>query len=126
MEFKVDCSNCGHSHRVHDDNPSEHSRCHNCDSATLDFTVVVEETVTITDALDSRIQERDPNLSKTQAKKTWVDIKSGSDWWRDGGKFVYRYQEVNRKTDRYRKLVIDLETGKVVKDCDEPLSEYRK
>ena len=125
MNFKMDCPDCGHNHCVHDGKQSGYARCPSCDSATRHFIGVVEEQIEIDVALDSRIQERDPNLSKTQAKKTRVDIKSGEDWWRDGGKFVYRYQEVNRKTDRYRKFVKDLETGEVLKDCDEPLSEHR-
>ena len=126
MEFKVDCSNCGNNHWVHSGDLSEYSRCPKCNSTTLHFTVVVEEQIEITSVLDSRRQVRDPNLSKTQAKKKGVDIKEGYDWWRDGSRFVYRYQEVNHQTGRYRKFVIDHETGEVLRDCDEPLSEHKK
>jgi hypothetical protein len=110
---------------MRDRNSSQHSPCPNCDSTTLHFTVVVEEQIKIADALDSQRRVRDLNLSKTQAKRRGIDIKSGYGWWRAGGKFVYRYQEVNHKTDRYREFVIDRETGEVLRDCDEPLAEHR-
>ena len=126
MEFKVDCPDCGNGYCVHDGRQSGYARCPNCDSTTRHFIGVVEEQIEITCVLDSRRQVRDPNLSKTQAKRRGVDIKSGYDWWRNGGKFVYRYQEVNHETGRYRKLVIDPETGEVIRHCDEPLSEHRK
>ena len=75
---------------------------------------------------DSAFRSRDPNLSRTQAKRTGIDVKDGMDWWHDGGKYVYRYQEVNRLDNRYLKVVIDPESGMVLRYCDEPLTEHRR
>ena len=124
MDFKVECSGCRHSYWVHDGNPSEHCRCPNCHSTGLHLTVVVDEAIVV--ASDFRLQARDPSMSKTQGKRTGVDIKSGSDWWRDGGKFVFRYQEVNHNTNRYLKVVVDPEGGEVLRFCGEPLTEHRR
>ena len=125
MEFKIDCPDCGDSHCVHDGKQSGYARCPNCKATTRHFIGVVEEQVEITSVLDSRRQVRDPNLSKTQAKRRGVDIKEGYDWGRNSRKFNYRYQEVNHRTGRYRKFVVDVETGEALKDCDEPLTEHK-
>ena len=124
MEFKIDCPDCGHSHCVHDVKRPGYARCPNCDSTTHHFIGVVEETILIGPSYDVRV--RDPNLSKTQGRKRGIDIRSGASWCHDRDKFVELYRKVDRKTDRYRELVIDRETGEVLHHCDQPLSEHRK
>ena len=124
MKFKVDCNSCAYAHLVCYGDPSEYRECPNCGSASLHPTYYFVDTVQVVD--DSRFRSRDRNLSKTQAKRTGIDIKDGMDWWRDGGKYVYRYQEVNRGDDRYVKVVVDLESGIVLRDCHEPLSGHKK
>ena len=127
MEFKADCSDCGHSLCEHDGKQSGFARCPSCHATTRHFIGVAEEQIEITPALDSRRETRTPDQSRRQARKgaEYIEILSGDDWWRDGGKFNYRYREVNKKIDRYREIVMDLETGEVLRHCDEPLSEHR-
>ena len=124
MEFRIDCKNCEYGRLVCEGDPSEHCECPDCGSASLHMTYYFVETVRVAD--DSKFRSYDPNLSKTQAKRTRIDIKDGMDWWRDGGKYVYRYQEVNRRNDQYLEVVVDLQSGIVLRDCDEPLSEHKR
>ena len=97
--------------------------CSRCDSD--DTLVVLEVHETLGIVQDQRLTFDSSGPSRTQAKKTGVDYKFGLDWWHDGGKFVYRYQEVNRRDNRYVKFVLDRETGKVLRYCNEPLDEHR-
>ena len=121
MNFKMDCPDCGYNHCVHDGKRSGYARCTNCNSATRHFIGVVEETVLIGSSYEMRVH--DPNLSRGNRPR--LEIKSGEDWWRDGAKFVDVYRMIDRENDRYREFIRDPETGEVLRDCDEPLSEHR-
>ena len=123
MKFRADCDSCEYGHLVRDGDPSEYRECPNCGSTSMHRTYYFVETVQVVD--DTRFQSRDPNLSKTQGKRTGIDIKNGMDWWHDGGKYVYRYQEVNHRDGRYLKVVVDRESGIVLRYCDELLSEHK-
>ena len=123
MKFTIHCGACEYGYSVMSGRPSEHRECPNCSSAFLHVTAVVEEVIQV--APDLEVRGRDPNLSKTQAKKSGVDIKSGQDWCRDLGRFVYRYREINRPKDRYIEFVHDRETGKVLRWCNERLTDHQ-
>lgn len=57
--------------------------------------------------------------------KPYLQRKTGEDFCRDQQKWVERQLVADRETDRYKEIVIDPETGKVIHHCEEPLSQHR-
>jgi hypothetical protein len=58
-------------------------------------------------------------------KKPFLHEKTGDSYWEKGKKWIRRVQTIDRRGNRYRKLVEDPETGAVVRDVDEPLTDHR-
>jgi len=49
----------------------------------------------------------------------------GDDLHKSTGKWNWLSWVIDRVNDRYRKLIIDGETGEIIRDDDKPLSEHR-
>ena len=60
-----------------------------------------------------------PDKSKFEYRETW-----GKDWSDDLGRFVSKHQLIDRKGNAYIELVVDDETGEILKWCSEPLSDH--
>jgi hypothetical protein len=57
-------------------------------------------------------------------KKPRLEIKQSDSLTRSTGRWATLMQRVDRGNDRYDKTVVDQETGEVLRDCHEPLSEH--
>ncbi len=53
------------------------------------------------------------------------ETKIGSVWSGERGRMVKWYRDINREANRYRERIVDPETGEVLRDVDEPLSDHR-
>jgi len=53
-----------------------------------------------------------------------LEFFSGDDLWRKFNRWMHKFQSVDRRNNRYRKQVIDKETGAVIRDVDEPLTTH--
>jgi hypothetical protein len=58
-------------------------------------------------------------------KPAAVEFKSGDSLHHDSGRWMKLDQVIDRANNRYRKRVVDPETGQIVRDVDEPLDEHR-
>ncbi len=58
-------------------------------------------------------------------KVATVEFKSGDSLHRDSGRWMKLEQTVDREANRYRKVVIDPDTGRVLRSVDKPLDEHR-
>jgi hypothetical protein len=56
--------------------------------------------------------------------KPFLEQKQGDSFSTSRGKWMHLLQIVDRRNNRYRKLVTDPETGEVPRDVDKPLSEH--
>ena len=56
--------------------------------------------------------------------KPFKELKQGDSYSTSRGRWMSLLQIVDRRNNRYRKLVTDPETGDVLRDVDEPLSEH--
>lgn len=81
-------------------------------------------------ALSGNIQPRrrlkaigyDPTLpSKTKQKKNRIEVKAGDDWSYDRKKWVHKERVIDKRNDHYRECITDPDTGKVIRNVDEPL-----
>ncbi len=57
--------------------------------------------------------------------KPFVRGKVEMSWYRRGMRWVQRAMHVDREANRYTEKVTDPDTGAVIHECDEPLSEHR-
>ena len=70
-------------------------------------------------------EANDANLpSRKKQKKTRIEGKAGSEWSTRLQKMVHKERLIDRKGDKYKELVKDLETGEVIYETDEPLSKH--
>lgn len=57
-------------------------------------------------------------------KKPIWEAKVGADVHRKTGRWSHVEQHIDRLNNRYRKIVVDEDTGEVLRDVDEPLSVH--
>jgi hypothetical protein len=98
MELRKPCTNCGSLNRM----------------AKLE---IVSET---TPHGDLGLKARTPG-----EKKPFLEQKTGASYWRKMGKWMRRVQIIDRRGNRYVKRVEDPDTGEVVRNVDEPLTDHR-
>ena len=119
----VSCSNCGEQLPLEIAYSHDKPPCGNCGSTASHVTVTIEDTIALHDSLEW--EGNDSNLpSRKKQKKTRVEGKTGSEWSAHLQKMVHKERLIDRKSDRYQELVKDLETGEVIHEIDEPLSEH--
>ena len=76
---------------------------------------------------DSGTGHEDLGIKKKRAgtKKPFEEIKSGDSLEHRTGKWRDRIQKVDRDQDWYDKVVTDKESGEIIHECHEPLSEHQ-
>jgi len=108
------------------DLPSEWARtveepCPKCGSTGLDISVEIVENISLHECLKGRV--KDSNRKSKENPR--VKFQVGDSYWRDRKKWVKRNILVDRDRDLYEEVVIDPETGTIVHECKEPLSQHR-
>lgn len=58
-------------------------------------------------------------------RKPFLESKQGDSYSTKRGRFMTLLQIVDRRNNRYRKLVADPETGEVIRDVDERLTDHK-
>ena len=69
-----------------------------------------------------RVKLKRPSLPS--AKKLRADTYSGVEPSHKYGKLVRVHRTIDKDIDRYIEKVIDMQTGEILHECDEPLSEH--
>ena len=64
-------------------------------------------------------QRRIPDKSKFDYREIW-----GKDWSETLGRFVSKHQIIDRKGDRYFEIVVDDESGEILRSCEESLRDH--
>ena len=54
-----------------------------------------------------------------------VEAMSGDDMRQLDGKCLHKERIIDRKNNKYVELLVDKETGKILKKCEEPLSQHK-
>ena len=98
--------------------PPKGLRCRRCGSDKLTVLITVEDEGEAHEQLDLAV--RSGGGGKPVRK-----VRSGDSYSHDRQKWVELHRDVNRLEDRYHEIVRDLETGEVLHECEEPLSEHQ-
>jgi uncharacterized FlaG/YvyC family protein len=81
----------------------------------------VEDTLAIKEQLGVKV--KDPRF--TGSRKIKIEQIVGDDLHRNSGKWYKKVRIIDRENDRYYEEIVDPDTGNVIRQCDEPLSEHR-
>jgi hypothetical protein len=95
--------------------------CPKCGSMTRKFSVALAGTLAATAGL--RAKGIDP--VKSGRNRVFAELRDEPSIQRSTGRRVRHQRAIDRRADRYREVVTDVESGAVLHSCDEPLSEHR-
>ena len=120
MSTTINCSNCGASSPAVD--PVIVRKCSQCGSDAVNVcqSLEINETFTARDSIGGMV--KDP--SRPSDQKVRQRFKGGDDFWCKASRWVHRVLSIDRDRNRYFERVTDPETGEVIHECDEPLTEH--
>lgn len=113
------CSKCGRD-RTNDQGATDlpHTECPDCGSTELTYRLKV-------DAMINTHASMGAKLRRIGKARPILEIKQGASYNKDNDKWLQVEQIVNRQDDRYKKKIIDPQTGAVLRDDDGKLSEHQ-
>lgn len=112
---------CNESEAVLDENSNcavaERIPCPNCGSLSRKYHVKIEDKIVFRDGIG--MKARHPN-----SRRPFLESYQGPDRSRKTGKLMHKQRVIDRENDRYLEKVKDYDTGKVIHQCEEPLSQH--
>lgn len=116
---KVTCGNC----RATLDEPSNlvpslREPCPECGSRSRCFEVLLESELLVRGKLGAKAWRGG------ERRKPFLETIKGNDLFIKLGKWVKLERIIDRENDRYKEIVTDPETGKIIHQCEEPLSQH--
>ena len=96
--------------------------CPNCGSKARHFEIEVNATSTSRAGLRGKART---GQAGQPGGKPWLTTMSEPSWSYDRKKWVHREKTEDRKIDRYTEKVTDPDTGEVIHQADESLSDHR-
>lgn len=115
----VACGNCGRAlDETPDNDPAQRVACPTCGSLSRHISVELEGSLTLHGSIGV-------NLKRGGKGKAVLKLKSGDDFTVSTGRWAKLDRIVDREADRYYELVVDTETGEVLRYVDEPLSAHQ-
>jgi hypothetical protein len=75
--------------------------------------------------MHSSLTAKGKHAGATGRRKWFVETFSGADWSHRLQRFVRKQRTLDRDNDRYVEKVVDPETGEVLRDVEEPLSDHQ-
>jgi Zn finger protein HypA/HybF involved in hydrogenase expression len=114
----VACKNCGAELNESASAPVEDRQpCPECGSLGRHVSLTLEGKVALRSSLGLKAKSGGRG-------KPFMELKQGDNFSTSHGRWMRLLQIVDRRNNRYRKLVTDPETGAVVRDVDERLTEH--
>ena len=115
----VRCGNCGIELKGSPNTlPDDRRDCPSCGSMLRHFSVSISETITVQSTLALKGRH-------ATGGRPFIEQKVGDDLQRKSGRWMRLERVIDRAKNWYREVVTDRETGKIVRQCDEPLSDHQ-
>ena len=96
---------------------SERKPCPTCGSLARTFNESIQDKLTIREKLG--LKHKRPGY-----KKPIYESVTGDDLHRATGKWNKLTREIDRENNLYKELIINPDTGDVIRDCQAPLTEH--
>ncbi len=94
--------------------------CPRCGSTVRSYSVTLTDPIELHDGHRAKAK----NTTLRSDKKLRLDTYSGVEKSHKYGKFVRVHRAVDKDKDWYSEKVIDLKTGEILYECEEPLSKH--
>ena len=112
------CSACGIAIGEPSSTPvAERSPCPSCGATARTFSAHAEDSITLREKV--ALKHKRPGF-----KKPIYESVSGEDLYRATGQWHQLTREIDRENNRYRELIENPQTGQVVREVDEPLTDH--
>ena len=122
MTVEITCKGCGHKFDEKMEN-AEQAPCPHCPSTARNVSVAITEEVAFTVYDSMRAKNRRKDLPSKDKLRT--DIIAGFELHRKTGKWYKKDRVIDRDNDYYLERIVDPETGEVIRECEEKLSEHQ-
>lgn len=109
--MKRQCRDCGYEF-IEPESP----QCPKCGSRNL--LICDTDSVKFHERIRLRVSHKDQ-------RRHYRELIRGEELYEKEGKWVDKYRLIDKETDEYHELVTDPETGRVIHECKEPLTEHR-
>lgn len=96
--------------------------CPYCGSIEKTVKICVHEKVTLN--LKKRIRGKVKNDSYRSKDKLRREFIRGDELHKKSGKWNKKVREIDKDNDLYKEVIVDPETGEIIHECEEPLSEH--
>jgi hypothetical protein len=117
---RVRCGGCGELLDERTDVPvSDRTPCPCCGSRDRRTEVDVEASIPLRSSLTAKGRRSD-------ARRPFLEQLSGADFSHRLGRWMDKFRRIDRDHDKYDEVVTDPETGDVVHETHERLSEHRR
>lgn len=114
----VACGNCGLPLEEDPNQPAEdRPACPACGSTARAFHITVHDSVTFHEKLGMKGRH-------AGGGKPFIEQIQGADLHRKTGKLMHLSRIIDRENDLYHEVVTDPETGEILHECKEPLSQH--
>lgn len=100
---------------------SESSPCPYCGSVRRTIRLAIGDRLEVMDGALGRVED----TARPRKKRVRREFFTGSERHRKTGKWYRKERLVDRDNDIYKEIVVDPESGDVVHQCVEPLSQHR-
>ena len=124
----VECSSCGFVFQGDEvgKHPGEHDPCPNCGSLRRHIRVSIKETLGLSEYIGIKAKKQNSKHKNNRADYEYEEGKKKGKDGRPVYKKLVKDREHADSDNSYQELVIDAETGKVIVDKREKLSEHGK
>jgi len=117
IEDSTECSKCGSLIDTSKDTYSERVPCQKCGSISRSHMVHIVENLLAVDGYGA--------IGKRPGKKKpFVEEMSMPEYSYSKGKIVHKYRLIDRDNDKYAEKVSDYQSGEIIHQCEEPLTEH--
>lgn len=100
---------------------TERSPCPKCGSLARALARVQTDAVEV----DDRHKMKQKGGERTSSGKPGKELTQGHDLHQQSGNWNYLYRLIDRLNDWYHEKITDAKTGKIIRDCQEPLSKHQ-
>ena len=122
-QTSVRCNKCGNTHSYGIRSSADINPCLECGSTDQQIKIDISGTISVYDKL--KLNAFDSKLpSRTQQKRNQTEIITGHEWSVGLKKWVLKERVIDKPNDLYRERIVDPNTGEVIHECEEPLSEH--
>ncbi len=114
----TNCADCGAQINEPASLPvADRKPCPSCGSMARSFGAHVIEALTVREKIGMK-QKRPGH------KKPIFESVSGDDLHRASGQWNKLTREIDRENNRYKEVIVNPETGEILRHCDEPLTDH--